>query len=236
MSYERAAQTMKLATKDGGFLDFGPDRSRLLLEVMRRLAGGRTVSRDEVDRVVHEVGIAHDEADRFLAQWAERDADNNIRGIFGLSLNPTTHRVSVDGAQLWGWCAGDTFEPPLLLQQRAVIESAAPASGNTVHLTVSSEQVEEVQPPGAVMSMIVIDPNAADMSSVQAIWGSFCHHVHFFPSREEAEQWAAGRDEIEIISVEEGFELVRQVAARILSYTQSGSGRPPAESRPSQAY
>jgi alkylmercury lyase len=218
MSYERAGQTMKLATRDGGFLDLGPDRSRLLLGVMRRLAGGRPVSREEVDRIVHEVGIAHHEADRFLAQWAERDADNTIRGIFGLPLNPTAHRVAVDGAQLWSWCAGDAFEPPLLLQQRAVIESAAPVSSNIVRLTVSPKRVEEVQPPSAVMSMIVTDPNAADVSSVQAIWGSFCHHVHFFPSREEAEQWAAGRDDIAIISVEEGFELVRQVAARMLGY------------------
>jgi hypothetical protein len=63
-----------------------------------------------------------------------------------------------------------------------------------------------------------VDPDDADMSSVEAIWGTFCHHLFFFASREEAERWAAGRHDIEILSVEEAYELVRLVSSRFLAY------------------
>ncbi len=58
------------------------------------------------------------------------------------------------------------------------------------------------------------------MASVEAIWNAFCYHVHFFASREEAEGWAAGRDDIAILTVEEGFELGRQLSSGLLAYVE----------------
>jgi len=45
----------------------------------------------------------------------------------------------------------------------------------------------------------------------------FCHHIHFFAAREEAERWAARRNDIAILSLDEGFELGRQVWSRMLA-------------------
>ena len=84
-------------------------------------------------------------------------------------------------------------------------------------MRVSPTRVEEVSPHGAVVSIPLVDPNAVDMSSVDAIWNTFCHHSFFFPSRTEAEQWATGREDIEIVPVEEGFAIGRQMAARLLA-------------------
>ena len=56
------------------------------------------------------------------------------------------------------------------------------------------------------------------MASVEAIWGAFCHHILFFASREEAERWAAGRDDIEILSVDEGFALARRLSSSLLAH------------------
>jgi hypothetical protein len=56
------------------------------------------------------------------------------------------------------------------------------------------------------------------MGSVEAIWGAFCRHNFFFASREEAERWAAGRDNIEIFSVEDAFESVGLVSSRFLAH------------------
>jgi hypothetical protein len=68
--------------------------------------------------------------------------------------------------------------------------------------------------------MIIVEPDRADMSSVESIWSTFCHHIYFFGTREEAEQWAAGRNDIEILPVSEGFELTRQLWSRVLRYWQ----------------
>ncbi|MGH2532630.1 MAG: organomercurial lyase [Thermomicrobiales bacterium] len=218
MANPRATEFLKRVTQDGGLLDYGPEHSRLLVRVIRTLARGRPVSNEEVDRIIAELGVAPSEADEFLRTWTERDADDRIVGAHGLSLNEFQHRFSVNGTQLSTWCAEDALFLPALLDQTATVESPSPISKQTVRLRVGPRGVEEVSPDGAVVSIVIVEPEAADMSSVEAIWGTFCHHIFFFASREEAEQWAANRDDIEILSVEEGYELGRLIASRLLAY------------------
>jgi hypothetical protein len=55
------------------------------------------------------------------------------------------------------------------------------------------------------------------MGSVEAIWMAFCQHVHFFAARDEAERWAAGRDDIEILSLDEGYRLGMQLWTKVLA-------------------
>ena len=74
---------------------------------------------------------------------------------------------------------------------------------------MSPRAVEALDPAGAVVSQSIVEPDDADMSSVEAIWGTVCHHGFFFASREEAARWAAGRADLEIVSVDEAYELGR---------------------------
>jgi len=215
------ARVQEMAKKMAvGLLDYGPDRSRLLVRVLRSLRTGHPVSVAQVDRIVADLDIAQDEAHRFLREITERDADDNIVGIMGLSLNDHPHRFYVNGASLSTWCAEDTLFLPSLLKQTATVESYSPISKEKVRLTVSPERVEEVSPAGAVVSMVIVDPKQDDMASVEAIWNTFCEHIHFFASREEAERWAAGRGDIAILTVDEGFDLGRQVWSKVLSYAE----------------
>lgn len=218
MSNARATEMARKLTESGALLDYGPDLSRLLLQVLRSLAKGRPVSGEQVDRIVAGLGSARDEADQFLRQISERDADDSIVGIMGLSLNDHPHRFDVNGTRMSTWCAEDTLFLPAMLKQTATIVSESPLTKEKIRLTVSPDGVEESGPAGAVVSIVVIDPDKADMSSAQAIWGTFCHHIFFFASREEGEQWATGRDDIEILSLDEGFELGKQFWSKVLAY------------------
>jgi len=218
MANTRATDMMRRLTEAGGPLDFGPDRSRLLVRVQRTLAEGRPVSNAEVDRFIAELSIAPDDAHEFLRTVTERDADDRIVGAAGLSLNELQHRFVVNGTRLSAWCAEDTLILPTLLDQTATIESPSPVSKQPIRLRVNPRGAEEVDPPGAVVSHTIVDPEAVDVSSVEALWGAFCHHIFFFTSREEAEEWAAGRDDIEILSVAEGFELGQLIASRLLAH------------------
>ncbi len=218
MSNTRAKEMIGKMTAGGGLFDFGQDRSRLLIQVWRSLATGGPVTGEQVDQIVATIGIARDEAERFLRQISERDGDDSIVGIMGLSLNDHPHRFNVNGAQMSTWCAEDTLFLPAMLKQTASVESESPLTKEKIRLTVSTEGIEESSPAGAVVSMVVIDPDKADMSSAPAIWGTFCHHIFFFASREEGELWAAGRDDIEILSLDEGFELGKQVWSKVLAY------------------
>ena len=218
MSNARATEMARKLTESGALLDYGPDRSRLLLQILRSLAKGRPVTGERVDQIVADIGIAGDEADQFLRQMSERDTDDNIVGVMGLSLNDHPHRFDVNGTRMRTWCAEDTLFLPAMLKQTATVESESPLTKDKIRLTVSPQRVEESNPAGAVVSIVVMDPDKADMSSAQAIWGTFCHHIFFFASREEAEQWAAGRDDIEILSLDEGFELGKQFWSKVLAY------------------
>ena len=69
-----------------------------------------------------------------------------------------------------------------------------------------------------MVSIATIDPEVHNVSSVEAIWGNFCHQVYFFPSREEADEWAAGKSNIAILTVEEAHELGRLAFHELLAY------------------
>jgi alkylmercury lyase len=186
-------------------LEYGAAHLRLLVRVMRELAQGRPLTAEQVDGISADLGIAPDAADQFLRDVTERDAQDQIVGALGLSLQDHPHRVSVDGVALSAWCAEDTLFLPAILQQTATIESLSPVSGRPIRLRVSPERVEEVNPAGAVVSLVLVDPSREHLASVEAIWSAFCNHIHFFATRDEAERWASGRDDIAILSVEEGF-------------------------------
>lgn len=217
MGSARAVAAVKALTQASGPLVYGPEHARLLVRVQRALGQGRPVSHEEVGRFAAEIGLAHDEADTFLRTVTEHDSDDTIVGALGLSLNDHPHRLVVNGARLSAWCAMDTLFLPAVLQQTATVESASPLSGQTVRLTVSPEGVEAVSPAGAVVSMVVVDPEAVDVGSVEAIWGTFCHQIFFFASRAEAERWAASRPNIEILSVDEAHEVGRHLSSRLLA-------------------
>ncbi len=120
-------------------LDYGPDRSRLLIRVMRLLAQGNPVDGKQVDRIIADLGIGQAEANQFLRQITERDAEDRIVGIMGLSLNDHPHRFVVNRVELATWCAEDTLFLPAMLEQTATVESASPVSNQNIYLTISPQ-------------------------------------------------------------------------------------------------
>jgi alkylmercury lyase len=204
----------------GGPLDYGPELSRLTIRVVRAVAAGTPVTREQVGRLAADLAVSPHEAERFLGQVAEYDPGGNIVGIAGLSLNEHPHRLSVDGRGMSTWCALDTLFLPALLGRAAAVESYSPVTREPIRLRVSPERVEQASPAGAVLSMVTVGQDRRAMTSVQALWSAFCCHVHFFASREEAERWAADRDDIAVLSIEEGFELGRRLWAKALSTMQ----------------
>jgi alkylmercury lyase len=74
-----------------------------------------------------------------------------------------------------------------------------------VRLTIAPQQVERVEPVGAQMSVLV--PDAEEMQ--KNVVTSFCHFVHFFPSRQAAESWTAKHAGTFMLSIHEAHVLAR---------------------------
>ena len=211
MSNQRADEMVQVLNRNGGLMDYGTDNLHLLVRVVRVLAKGRPVTTNQVDEIVTELGINPNASEQFLQTVAERDDDDNIVGALGLSLKEHPHRFNVGGIQMTAWCALDTLFLPVMLQQTATVETQSPVSKEKIRITVGPEGVKEANPAGAVMSTVVFDPDSTDLNTPTDIQMNFCRNIHFFTSGEEVEQWAAGRSDIETLSLEEAFDLGYQL-------------------------
>jgi len=199
--------------------DFGPDRFRLLLRVLKTLACGRPVNRHQVVQIAADLDMSPKEAHEVLAGVCERDAEGRILGSMGLSLNDQwASRFYVNGTQLRTWCAWDSLFLPPLLNRTASIVSFSPRRKKEVRVTVSPAQVEWACPKTAVVSIVNLGTRDQDTSSVEAIRSNFCHQVYFFPTEQEAEEWAEDKENISILSVEEAYELGKRTFSKLLSY------------------
>lgn len=180
---------------------------RLSLDLYRLLAEGQPVPRPAL---AERLGVSLDEVNRILDSWPGvfSDAEGRIVGYWGLSI-PTVysspHTLRMNGRTLSAWCAWDTLFLPQLVGYTMEVESASPGKGGIVRLTITSQQVERVEPVGAQMSVLV--PDAQEMQ--KNVVTSFCHFVHFFPSRQVGENWTAKHAGTFLLSVHEAHVLAR---------------------------
>lgn len=203
--------------RPGGPLDLGPDKTRMLNRLFRLLTQGRPVSPEQVQDAIADLGVDRQAAEDLVDAWAERDDAGNVVGL-GVTYNPTPHRMAIDGADMWAWCAIDTLIFAVILGKPIEVESAAPRALGTVRLVASPDGVSHPDPATAVITWPTRRRDQVDISSTQAIWGTFCHHSFLFPSQQAAEEWAAGRDDVQILSLDEGFAVAEALAGAWLRY------------------
>ncbi len=180
---------------------------RLSLDLYRLLAEGQPVPRTALAKRLE---ISHETVNRILDGWPGvfSDAEHQIVGYWGLSIPAAyigPHRLKTNGRTLSGWCAWDTLFLPQLIGHVAEIESVGPDMSGTVRFTVTPEQVERVDPVGAQMSFLL--PNTQEVQ--KDVVTSFCHFVHFFPSRQAAEGWTSKHAETFVLSIHEAHVLAR---------------------------
>jgi alkylmercury lyase len=181
---------------------------RLSLELYRMLAEGRPVSRGSL---AQRLEISDETVERILDGWPGVffDPDRRVVGYWGLSLPSTycgPHRLTIDCRSLSTWCAWDTLFLPQLLGRAAEVETVSPNERAPVRLTVTPERVERVDPRDASMSFLLPDPATVQKDVVT----SFCHFVHFFPSRRAGENWALHHPGTFILSIEAAYALGRR--------------------------
>lgn len=185
---------------------------RIAVGLYRLLAQGEPVSEE---RLSTSVGVAGDVVAEALASWPGvfRDESNAIIGFAGLTVGEMPpHVLLVDGRRLWAWCAWDTLFLPDMLQATAQVESVCAVTGEPVRITVGPSGVENASPEGVVISFLR-PASGFDQDVMQA----FCHHVLFFQSAETAATWIAERPGAFLLSLDQGFELGRQVFGAVFA-------------------
>jgi alkylmercury lyase len=187
------------------FPTLDPFEQRLSLELYRLLAEGQAVPRA---KLAERLGVGVEIVNGVLGGWPGvfSDPQQRVVGYWGLSIPEaycSPHRLTVDGRKLFAWCAWDTLFLPQLLGQRVEVESSSPTPGVTVNLTVTPEKAKHVAAAGVHMSFLL--PDAAAMQ--KDVVTTFCHFVHFFPSHEDGERWAAQHAGTFIMPIADAYGL-----------------------------
>src|SRR6266446_1013777 len=108
------------------------------------------------------------------------------------------------GSSLLG-VPGTRYSYPSWLVIRRTSSPPAPATPGLCAWTITPQQVERVEPVGSQMSVLV--PDAQEMQ--KNVVTSFCHFVHFFPSRQAAQSWTAKHAGTFLLSIHEAHVLAR---------------------------
>jgi len=184
----------------------------LAITLLRLLAEGTPVSTLALS---HRSDRPADEVERQLGAWAnvERDGHGRVVAFSGLTLRPTLHTFAIGNQTLFTWCAWDTLFLPELLELPARVRSTCPVSGQPVSVTVTPHTVRDVNPAGAVVSIVV--PQSSD-----DIRSTFCCHVMFLASPKAGRAWTATRPNSVLLSLEQAHELGRRTNERFFAHDQ----------------
>src|SRR6516164_4477045 len=192
----------------GVFPELDRIEQHLSLELYRLLAEGQPVSR----AVLAQRGrIPMETVDQILDGWPGvfSNVHRQVVGYWGLAIPAayaSPHRFTINGRTLSAWCAWDTLFLPQLLGQTAEVDSTGPNASDRIRLSVTPERVERVEPVDAHMSFLL--PDAAEVQ--KDVLTTFCHFVHFFPSRQSAESWCAQHPGTFILSIDDAHTLARR--------------------------
>lgn len=174
-------------------------------QLVQLLAQGRPVAPELLARRLHR---KLEEVCSILQAHPELEYDEygNLVGS-GLTLVPTAHQFQVEQRTLFAWCAFDTLTYPVELHLSAQVTSRCPVTGRSIHLTVTPEQVLNLEPGEARVSLVVNE--AAE--GCHNVREDVCNYGHFFASREAATQWQAEYPHALILSVEETYQVGKLV-------------------------
>jgi alkylmercury lyase len=199
MSTDYVEHTTSLIGRVPG-LDLAPHAVRLLAE-------GQPV---ELEQMAAAAGWSVQEVDAALDEQtsAERDDQGRLVGL-ALTLRPTSHHFTVDGRTLYAWCATDTLMFPVILGRPGIVDSTCPHTGQPIHIELTPEGIERLNPPDAVVSAVRPTGTLADVRTAT------CELGHFYSSPAAAARWADEHPDGYILPVDEAFRLDRRVITQL---------------------
>ncbi|WP_165492155.1 organomercurial lyase [Egibacter rhizosphaerae] len=139
----------------------------------------------------------------------ERDATGAVIGFGGLTLRPTGHEITIEGATRYAWCAWDTLFLPAAIDREVTVASRCPVTAEPVTLRIAPTGILDRDPPEVVLSFL--SPERIDPDDLRA---SFCGAVHFLVDSSAAEAWCAERDDRLVLELDDAHELGRELIQR----------------------
>lgn len=187
---------------------------RLAVALYQGLATGSPLAPTRLDGLTAASGVAADVLRAAAARWLEFDGGGSLIGFGGLTLQPTRHRLILDGRDFYLWCALDGFLIAHALGRSVRIETHCPTTGTRIAVAASRDGVEHVEPGDAVMSVVV--PESAAACSVSDTRRGFCDFVNFYRSEQVALD-SAKCPGAAVLTMEMAFRLARLLTLPLIN-------------------
>jgi len=180
-----------------------PEQQRIAVTTYRLLARGEPVA---PTRIAEAAGVTAERVEETLRPlplvlW---DDLGRVVGFYGIHVGHLvpTHIMEVAGTTVFGWCAWDTLFITEILGEETHVASTDPQNGARIELTVTPDGVTDLQPPEAVVSLLLPEGGLGE-DAIQR----FCHRIYFFTTPESARQWISDRPGMFAVTVDEAFQL-----------------------------
>lgn len=195
------------------FIDAVPDmdeaRQRLAITLYRTLAMSKPVS---VKQLADMLEQTEEDIRQALSDWhgVFFDDDNDVIGFWGIAVKPMSHRMEIDGATSYAWCAWDSLFIPELVGKTAHVTSHCGQSGEEITLTVSPGGATAESHDDVVVSFVT--PAIEEIQTNTT--ANFCHLVYFFKDRPAGEAWLKDHPEAFLLTLDEAFAVGKKLNAR----------------------
>ncbi|HSR52932.1 MAG TPA: organomercurial lyase [Acidobacteriota bacterium] len=114
------------------------------------------------------------------------DDDARLIDLFGMTLEPTLHRLEIGGRIVFSCCALWAHVIPRLIERPVSVESVDPASRQVVRLSISPTGITALDPPRALATLAIADSGSIE-SDVES---AFCRHVRHFATLDSAQRFS----------------------------------------------
>ncbi len=182
----------------------------LLIPLFRLIASGEPL---EEAKLAEDLGRKTDAVSTELGtSLAEIDSSGRVSELFGITREPTLHRIEVGGVTLYSCCAFVAHRVPSIMQQAVIVESTDPINGSKIDLAISAEsELQDVDPSTACSSMVdcVVEEIIASPRT------KFCCHVKHFDSSESADEYASTSPNLFVMRIEDFNEGALWLNGRI---------------------
>ena len=182
----------------------------LLLPLFRLIASGETL---EETRLAEELRRETDAVNAALnTSLAEIDSRGRVVELFGITREPTLHRIEVGGVTLYSCCALVAHMIPTIMHQAVTVESTDPINGNKINLAISADsQLHHVDPLTARGSMV----DCAVEEIIASPRTKFCCHVKHFATSESATEFSSKNSARYVMTIEDFHEAAQWLYRRI---------------------
>lgn len=189
---------------------WAPQDKDLLLPLFQLIASGEPIDgaalASELNRETNAINAA------LRASLTKIDSNGCVSELFGITREPTLHRIEVGERTLYSCCALVAHMVPAIMRQAAVVESTDPINRSQITLAISANcELQYVDPRTACGSMA----DCAAERIIESPRTEFCCHVKHFATSEAASEFAGKNSRRYVITIKDFHEAAQWLYRRI---------------------